>query len=157
MRDRFLRDLYRLMDSPLGAVLGAMVYGLWAFYANRAAGLPHAALIGFTHWMMSVAITMGCVALMRTLFWLPSRPRVGALLSVAGSLLATYTLLLGVHLYIGTPNILLTLAPGMLPTIGFAVVYSGLLLRESSDPTSPTCIARRAALMGASGDPHARA
>ena len=86
MRDRFLRDLYRLMDSPLGAVLGAMVYGLWAFYVNRHAGLPHAALIGFTHWMMSVAITMGCVALMRTLFWLPSRPRHGALLSIAGSM-----------------------------------------------------------------------
>ena len=157
MRDRFLRDLYRLMDSPLGAVLGAMVYGLWAFFVNRHAGLPHAALIGFTHWMMSVEITMGCVDLMRTLFWLPSRPRLGALLSVAGSLLTTYTLLISVHLYIGTPNILLTLAPGMLPTIGFAVVYSGLLLRESADPKSPACVARRAALMGTSGEPHARA
>lgn len=157
MRDRFLGDLYRLMDSPLGAVLGAMVYGLWAFFINRHVGLPHAALIGFTHWMMSVAITMGCVALMRTLFWLPSRPRNGALLSITGSLLATYSLLIGVHLYIGTPNILWTLAPGMLPTIGFAVVYSSLLLRESANPASPTCIARRAALLAASGEPHARA
>ena len=157
MRDRLLGGLYRLMDSPLGAVLGAMVYGLWAFYVNRHAGLPHAALIGFTHWMMSVAITMGCVALMRTLFWLPSRPRNGALLSVAGSLLTTYTLLIGVHLYIGTPNILLTLAPGLLPTIGFAVVYSGLLLRESADPNSRASVSRRAALLAASGEPHARA
>lgn len=157
MRDRFLGGLYRLMDSPLGAVLGAMVYGLWAFYVNRHAGLPHAALIGCTHWLMSVVITISCVALMRTLFWLPSRPRNGALLSILGSLLVTYTLLIGVHLYIGTPNILLTLAPGMLPTTGFAVVYSSLLLRESSDPQSRTCVARRAALLAASGEPHARA
>ncbi|WP_293369245.1 hypothetical protein [Nevskia sp.] len=157
MRDRFLGGLYRLMDSPLGAVLGGLVYGLWAFFVNRHAGLPHAALIGFTHWMMSVAITLGCVALMRTLFWMPARPRNGAWLSIAGSLLVTYTLLVSVHWYIGTPNILLTLAPGMLPTIGFAAIYSSLLLRESGDPRSATSIARRTSLFGTSGDPHARA
>lgn len=157
MRDRLLGGLYRLMDSPLGAVLGASVYGLWAFFVNRDAGLSHAAQIGFTHWMMSVAITLGCVTLMRNLFWLPARPRHGALLSIAGSLLATYSLLISVHLYIGTPNILLTLAPGMLPTLGFAVVYSGLLLRESADPASATSVARRASLLGTPGGPHARA
>ncbi|MBA4284792.1 MAG: hypothetical protein C0434_04600 [Xanthomonadaceae bacterium] len=144
------------MDSPLGAVLGALVYGLWAFLVNRKTGLPQAAMIGCAHWLMSVVITMSCVHLMRMLFWLPARPRHGALLAVAGSLAATYTLLIGVHLWLGTPRLLLTLAPGLLPTIGFAVVYSALLLRESADPESPAGRQRRAALSGATGDHHAR-
>lgn len=156
MRGRFLGALYRLMDSPLGAVLGALVYGLWAFHINRTAGLAQAVLIGTAHWMMSVVITLSCVHLMRTLFWLPERPKHGALLAIAGSLLATYTLLIGVHLWIGTPNILLTLAPGLLPTIGFATVYSGLLLRESADPDSRACRRRAAAVAAAAGEPHAR-
>lgn len=156
MRDRFLGRLYRLMDSPLGAVLGALAYGLWAFVVNRKAGLAQAALIGCLHWMMSVVITMSCVHLMRTLFWLPARPRHGALLAVVGSLTATYTLLIAVHLWLGTPKLLLTLAPGLLPTIGFAVVYSALLLRESADPESRACRRRRVAPTGATGAPHAR-
>lgn len=160
MRERFLKGLYRLMDSPLGAVLGAMVYGLWALYANRSAGWPHATLIGVTHWMMSVVITMSCVALMRTLFWLPGTARRGVLLAIAGSLAATYTLLVGVHLYIGTPNILLTLAPGMAPTIGFAVVYSCLMYREHAGVVCESGQKRRRPMVAAAatlGEPHARA
>ncbi len=143
MRDRFLQGLYRLMNSPFGAVLGGLVYGLWALGVNRHAGWPHAAVIGCAHWAMSVVITMGCVALMRTLFWLPRSPRNGALLAAGGSLLLTYTLLITVHTMIGTPNILVTLAPGMLPTIGFAVVFSSLLLRETADPAWRLSLERR--------------
>lgn len=134
MRDRLLSRLFRLMDSPAGAALGALVYGAWAYFVNRHAGMAHASLIGATHWMMSVAITMACVGLMRGLFGLARRPWVGALLSVSGSLGATYSVLIGVHLWIGTPHILLTLAPGLLPTIGFATIYTSLLLRERSRP-----------------------
>lgn len=171
MRDRFLQGLYRLMNSAFGAVLGGMVYGLWAFGVNRHAGWPHAAVIGVTHWAMSVAITMGCVALMRTLFWLPRTPRNGALLAAGGSLLLTYTLLISVHTIIGTPNILITLAPGMAPTVGFAVVFSSLLLRETADPAWRLSLERRQPVADSSisrmnldlvsttltGDRHARA
>ncbi len=158
MRDRFLGGLYRLMDSPLGAVLGAMVYGLWAFFVNRHVGLPHAALIGLTHWMMSVIITMSCVVLMRTLFWLPSTPKRGACLSITGSLTLTYTLLISVHLFIGTPSILLTLAPGLAPTIGFAVTYSMLMYRENADIAWTLALKRcEPTALAPLGGPHARA
>ena len=160
MRDRFLGGLYRLMDSPLGAVLGAMVYGLWAFLVNRHAGWQHAALIGVAHWMMSVIITISCVALMRALFWLPSTPKRGVLLSITGSLGLTYSLLISVHLFIGTPNTLLTLAPGLAPTIGFAVVYSTLMYRENADGAWAQALKRcqpAAAASTTSGGPHARA
>ncbi|GAC1622869.1 MAG: hypothetical protein NVS9B10_07310 [Nevskia sp.] len=143
MRERLLQRLYRLMDSPLGAVLGGLCYGLWALFVNRHAGWPHAALIGATHWAMSALLTYGSVALMRTLFWLPRDPRHGAMLSAAGSLALTYTMLIGVHHAIGTPQILMTLAPGLLPTFSFAIVYSSLLLRETADPTWTLSLARR--------------
>lgn len=134
MRERLLQRLYRLMDSPQGAILGGFCYGLWALLVNRHAGWPHAALIGSIHWLMSASLTYGSVTLMRTLFWLPREPRVGALLSAAGSLTLTYSVLITVHHAIGTPKILMTLAPGFAPTIGFALVYSTLLLRQTSGP-----------------------
>jgi hypothetical protein len=143
MRERLLQRLYRLMDSPQGAVLGGLCYGLWATAVNRHAGWPHAALIGTAHWMMSATLTYGSVALMRTLFWLPRDPRHGAALSACGSLVLTYSMLLSVHHAIGTPHILVTLAPGLLPTIGFALTYSSLLFRETRDPSWTLSLVRR--------------
>lgn len=156
VRDRCLSTLFRLMDSPYGAMLGALAYGGWAFYANLAAGLRQAACSGGAHWLMSVVITVSSVRLMRALFRLPARPRDGALLAAAGSVLATYTLLIGVHLALGTPNILLTLAPGLLPTIGFAVVYPTLLLRASATTLPSRRPAPAAAVIETSGVPDAR-
>jgi len=154
MRDRLLARLFHLMDRPIGAIVGAMAYGLWAFFINRHAGLPHATLIGVSHWLVSVVLTISCVTLMRTLFWFAARPRNGALLAVAGDLTLTYTLLIGVHLAIGTPNIFWTLAPGVLPTIGFAALYASLLMREAANPASAVHRGRRGAR---TDDSHARA
>lgn len=144
MRERWLQRLYRLMDSPLGAVLGGFCYGLWALFVNRHAGWPHALLIGSAHWAMSALLTYGSVALMRALFRLPREPRHGAALSAIGSLVLDYSLLVGVHTAIGTPHILATLAPGMAPTVGFALVYSALMLRESGERGRAASPVRRA-------------
>lgn len=159
MRERYLQRLYRLMDSPQGAVLGGLCYGLWALFVNRHAGWPHAIVIGCAHWAMSALLTYGSVSLMRTLFWLPREPRSGFYLAVAGSLTLTYTMLIGVHTAIGTPQILMTLAPGFLPTVSFVLVYSSLLLRETADPDWTLSLARReqAAVVAMSGGHDARA
>ena len=123
--------LRRLMDSPLGALLGGACYGGWAVFANWAAAGHEAALrIGATHWAMSTGLTLIGVGLMNRLFRLGGGGRRGAALAFCGSMLCTYALLLSVHWAIGTPHILLTLAPGLLPTIGFCTVYSLLLLRQ---------------------------
>lgn len=156
MRDRVLTRLFSLMDRPVGAIVGAMAYGFWAFFINRHAGLPHATLIGVCHWLASVVLTISCVSLMRTLFFMAAKPRNGALLAVAGDLTLTYALLIGVHLFIGTPNIVWTLAPGLLPTIAFAALYASLLMREAANPASALHGRRRPAGRAA-GDSHARA
>ena len=157
MRDRLLRGLYPLMNSFLGAVLGGLCYGLWAFAVNLPSGLPHALLIGTAHWTMSVFLTWYSVSLMRTLFWLPRDRHAGAVLAASGSLVLTYTLLISVHRALGNPHILMTLAPGFLPTLGFVVVFTSLLLRETRDPAWTLALARRVQHKPADGVRHARA
>jgi hypothetical protein len=134
----FFARLHRLLDSWAGALLGALLYGGWACWANRSAGALHATGIGVAHAVMSFCLTLGGVKIMNLFFSLPSDPRAGALSAFAGSMTATYSLLVSVHLAIGTPHILLTLAPGLLPTAGFCLAYSLLLLRQSRHSNTPT-------------------
>ncbi|WP_051361907.1 hypothetical protein [Solimonas soli] len=123
--------LRRLMDSVFGAVLGGACYGSWATFANWSAGAPHALRIGVTHFAMSTGLTLSGVMIMNRLFALSRAPRLGAALAFGGSMAFTYALLIGVHALIGTPHILLTLAPGFVPTLSFCTLYSLLLLREA--------------------------
>ena len=54
-------------------------------------------------------------------------------LAVLGSLAATYAGTVGAHMAIGTPHVLLTLLPGLLPTIAFTVGYAWLVSRTRTD------------------------
>lgn len=123
--------LRRLIDSPLGAVLGGTCYGAWATFANAVSGPSTALRIGLTHFAMTAALTWCGVGLMNRLFGVARDGRAGVALAFCGSLALTYGLLVGVHLLIGTPHILLTLAPGFLPTFAFTTLYSLLLLRQA--------------------------
>jgi hypothetical protein len=135
LRVRLLDLLHELLDSPAGAVLGGLIYGCWAVYINLGAGWPHALRIGAAHAAMSCFLTMSGVAIMNRLFRLRREARAGAVLACLGSLVFTYSLLISVHLVIGTPRILLTLAPGLLPTLSFCVGYSLLLWRQAQGQT----------------------
>jgi hypothetical protein len=123
--------LRRLMDSVFGAVLGGAFYGSWATFANWSAGASRAERIGFTHFLMSTGLTLAGVAIMNRLFRLGRTPSLGAIIAFSGSMSFTYGLLISVHRLIGTPHILITLAPGFIPTVSFCVVYPLLLLREA--------------------------
>lgn len=123
--------LRRLLDSPLGAVLGGAVYGSWAVFANVSAGPAAALRIGAAHFAMSTGLTLAGVAMMNRLFALARSAEAGAALAFCGSMALTYTLLITVHTAIGTPHILLTLTPGFIPTVSFTLLYSLLLLRHA--------------------------
>lgn len=131
-----LSRLHALIDSPLGAILGGLAYGLWAFAVNYHAGAENAWLIGVSHWSLSAFLTFFGVRVMRACYGLGSFPAMRLGLSFVGSMLFTYALLISVHRVLGTPEILLTLAPGILPTVGFASGYSLLLYREERQQTS---------------------
>ena len=128
--------LRRLMDSPLGAVLGGAAYGSWAVIANWSAGNAAALRIGAAHFAMSTGLTLAGVAVMNRLFALARRPEAGAGLAFCGSMALTYTLLISVHTALHTPQLLLTLAPGFIPTVSFCTLYSLLLLRHARQQRS---------------------
>lgn len=129
-----ISQIHKLIDSPLGAVLGGGVYGLWAFGVNAYAGAENAWLIGLSHWALSTFLTFSGVRIMRLCYhW--AKPFSSLLVvrfvaACSGSLFFTYLVLVVLHILLGTPEILLTLALGFLPTIGFAITYSLLLVRE---------------------------
>lgn len=129
--------LRRLMDSPLGAVLGGAAYGSWAVIANWSAGSAAALRIGAAHFAMSTGLTLAGVAVMNRLFALARRPQAGAALAFCGSMALTYALLISVHTALHTPHLLLTLAPGFIPTLSFCTLYSLLLLRHARQQQMP--------------------
>jgi hypothetical protein len=142
---RYVWSLLAPFFTPLGSALfGALIYGAWTFAVNVSSGGYFIALrSGLIHAAMSFSITYGSVLLMRAVFKRASTPRQGAILAPLITLSLTYLLLIGVHLYIGTPHIVWTLSPGLLLNIGYDTIYSVILYREAtlnaqttSNPTS---------------------
>lgn len=140
MRPRSLAlRLRTLTDGLPGAIFGGLVYGLWVVWANRAGGLDLALRSGAAHWLTSVGLTYFGTAAMRSCFGLLPQPDLGALLAFVGGLLLTYTVLLMVHFSIGTPNIPLTLAAGVVPNLLFCSGYA-LLLRRTTAPLADAAL-----------------
>lgn len=122
--------LRHFIGSPAGAVLGAVLFALWAALVNHDGGFHVSLRSGAGQFAASVALTVLDARLMMLLFHACKDRRLGAALSAVGSLAFSYGLVIGVHLALGTPHILLTILPGLPPTIGFTVVYTMLLMRE---------------------------
>jgi hypothetical protein len=120
-----------LMDSWLGAVLGGGVYGVWAVWANWAQGTGTAFGIGAAHWLTSALLTFFGTMAMRQFFG-QAQGWLGSLRAFAGGLALTYTSLFAVHGLLGTQQLLLTLAPGIVPNILFCSSYALLLKRTTT-------------------------
>ena len=132
-----LRLVRYLMDSWLGAVLGGGVYGAWAVWANWAQGASMAWGIGAAHWLTSALLTFfGTMAMRR--FYGKTQGWTGSLRAFAGGLALTYASLFAVHGLLGTEQLLLTLAPGILPNILFCASYALLLKRTMATATTTT-------------------
>jgi|GEM_PF-5198188 len=122
-----------LCFTPLGsAICAALGYGTWTFAVNVSTGGYFIAIrSGLVHAAMSFCITYSSVLLMRAVFKRVGPPLLGAVCAAVTTLSLTYLLLISVHLYIGTPHIAWTLAPGLIPTIGYDTVYSMFLYRSA--------------------------
>ncbi|HEX4871270.1 MAG TPA: hypothetical protein VFV27_03050 [Nevskiaceae bacterium] len=123
-----------LTDSLAGAMLGAAVYAAWAVWINRAAGLEMALSAGAGHWLASTLLTYYGTAAMRAIERRTRGLRHPAQATALGGLALTYLVLLGLHLALGTPELLLTLAPGLLPNLLFCAGYAELLRRTPPPP-----------------------
>lgn len=120
-----------LMDSWFGAVLGGGIYGMWAVWANWAQGAGTAWRIGAAHWLTSTLLTFFGTLAMRQ-FYGNAQGWAGSMRAFAGGLGLTYCSLFAVHGFLGTEQLLLTLAPGIIPNILFCVSYALLLKRTKT-------------------------
>lgn len=126
-----LTSLKNLMGSWMGALAGAGFYGGIVAALNWQAGPQTAIRSALGHAAVSAALTLFGTSWMRKVFNanVTSEHRL-ALTFLAGMAL-TYALLIGMHLALQTPRMLLSLAPGLLPNIVFCATYSGLLARTA--------------------------
>ena len=133
---RLLRTVRGLMDGIPGAVLGSLVYAVWAVYANWDAGEAHALRAGALHWVLSAFLTYFGTGVMRFFYGNAPNPLMGAVRAFCGGMVFSYAILALAHTLNGTPHILLTLAAGILPNIIFCAIYTSLLVKTIPSPAS---------------------
>ena len=131
-----MRKLRWLTDSLGGAALGAMVYAIWAVCVNWSTSPTLAIRAGFTHWIISTALTYCDAANMRYFFSLGRTRLEGMAFAMCAGLTLTYSVLITGHWIVGTPHIALTLAIGVIPNIAYCVGYTMLLSRTTHKPKS---------------------
>ncbi len=128
----------RLMDGLTGACLGALFYGSWGVFANSAHGVEIALRSGAAQGAMSFVVTLTGTTLMHRLYAGAGAVWWRSVRAVFGALGMIYGLIVGVHWWLGTPEILLTLAPGLPITIGFCLVFMLSLVRlDVAGPNPP--------------------
>lgn len=130
------QQLLTLADGLSGALIGLVFYGLWAVWANHDHGLSIALRAGMIQGGLSFIVTLTGTQLMKALYQAPGPPWWQFLRACGGALLGIYVLIVGAHLLNGTPNILLTLAPGLPITIVFCVSFCWGLSRYTLRPPS---------------------
>lgn len=128
--------LRHFIGSPVGAVLGGVLFAMWAAFVNRDGGSLVSLRSSAGQFLASTTLTLIDARLMLALFHGCRDRRLGALSASIGSLVFTYTLVIGVHLLIRTPHIFLTILPGIPPTLGYTLLYTLLLLRERERPAA---------------------
>ena len=127
-KEAWLQSFRRFIGGPSGAVLGGLAFAVWAALVNRDAGSVQALRSGTGQFLTSAALTWGDARLMDWVFHRFKRPWLGAGTAVVGSLTMSYSLVIGVHYLLHTPHILLTLLPGVVPTLAYTFIYAGLLV-----------------------------
>lgn len=117
---------------PVLVALGAgAMYGSWAAYANRFAGVGAALRSAAMQAALSVGATLLFVTLLERLFRWPESPVRGVWLAACGtSVFAAAVLFVG-HALAGTPHIAATIAPSVTIGTTFYVTYARALFVRS--------------------------
>ncbi len=106
------------------AVLALLLYGGWAFLANRShgaiAGLRAFSVQGALSFVSTLTITL----LMEILFGWPSRPLTRFSLAFLGACAVMVTATIGAHWLAGTPELWATTAPVLAIGTGYCASYS---------------------------------
>ena len=121
-------SLRRSLVSALG---GAVIYGSWGFVANYSVSLAKAHKVALAQGTFSFVLSLLLTGALERL-WRRFR---SVSIATCIALAVTYPLVILVHVCVGTPRIIVTMAPGTLMTGIFVVLYL-LNLRRVSKPSS---------------------
>lgn len=128
--------LLDLMGSWVGALAGASFYGAIVTLVNWNEGAAHALLSGAGHATVSAALTLFGTTWMRWVFGKQAAGVHRGAVTFMSGLGLTYLLLVSIHTLLGTPRLLLSLMPGVIPNVLFCATYSGLLARTAMPHSS---------------------
>jgi len=113
--------------ATIAAVIG---YGAWAYWANCNVDMPNAISVA---WRAAAiqggyagGLTLINVYVLELLFdWLSSnlQPILSGFSAVLSALIAQYAVIIPIHILNQTPNILMTLAPGLIIGTIFSTTY----------------------------------
>ena len=117
--------------SLVSALVGAVVYGSWGFAANYSVSLSKTQTVALAQGTFSFVLSLLLTGALERL-WRRFR---SVSIATCIALAVTYPLVILVHVCVGTPRIIVTMAPGTLMTGIFVVLYL-LNLRRVSKPSS---------------------
>lgn len=108
--------------SAVMGVLAGTIYGLWAVYANWSHDLAHVARAASTQFVLSFCST-SFLTLMIELVLARGRTVPNLVLAAVGPHAGMVSLFLTIHWFVGTPNVLATVAPSASIGLVFCIVY----------------------------------
>ena len=119
------------MKQIMIALIAAVAYGSWAFYANwqhaYAAGIKAACVQG----LLSFSVTFVMTVAMEWVFRSCQQEQIRFLLTAFVPLSCILLLMASVHLAVGTPDIIKTITPSAIAGSIYCVVYTLRLNTES--------------------------
>jgi hypothetical protein len=131
------------LRSALAGLAGAALYGIWAFYINRDHGTDVALSAALTQAFVSFSITFAITRMIEGVSGLVEHSLARFVVPAVGGigLAAAYTL--GLHSWMGTPEVLQTAAPSLIVGSAYCCLYSAALARRgtirSDDVRSSAC------------------
>ena len=115
------RSLGRSISS---ACVASTIYGGWGFFANHSHGTAIAVRVMLAQAAASFAMTFVTTMLIEAILARLGRRRFAAAQTIVYTFVLCQALVLLVHLAVGTPEILRTMAPNLIVGISFTTAYT---------------------------------
>ena len=118
-----MRAIRSLPPALLNSILAGLGYGAWAIYANYEHGMDAWLMAGILQGLSSFSITLGLTIIATRLYHYFGRRVKGIALSWCVSAMLLAIIPYSIHKSAGTPDILQTIAPGLMIGSCYLILY----------------------------------
>ena len=120
-----------LRRSAVMAAGAFVLYGGWAAYANRAYGLATAFKAAVTQGAISFLVTLFMTLILEFIFHSIGPKFLRFIVTAVGTQTVVAVMTFTVHYIVGTPEILVTMAPSFIVSSTYSILYTtGLHIRD---------------------------